>query len=90
MTIKISTQRGVFKSITGADVNDIIMFLSNNPSNKCLPKKVKMNRPYRIISVDEKGWTRFMKSPTKSCISGCEPNQVGRYVIIARNVLCSI
>lgn len=80
-----TTQRGVIKSITGADVNDIIMFLSSDPKNLLLPKGVRTDHPYRIVSIDNLGWTRFMKSPTKTCISGCEPRQVGRYTIIQRN-----
>lgn len=87
MTIKISTRRGVYQSITGADVNDIVMFLSNDPKNAWLPKKVKRNHPYRIVSVDAQGWTRFMKDAKNTCISGCEPNQLGRYVIVARNAM---
>lgn len=85
MTIRVSTKRGVYKSITGADVNDIIMFLSADFKNRYLPKKVKLDHPYRVVSVDAQGWTRFMKTPSRTCISGCEPNQVGRYVIVARN-----
>lgn len=86
MTIQISTQRGVYKSVTGADVNDIVMFLSDDIKNRNLPNKVKRDHPYRIVSVDSLGRTRFMKTPSRTCISGCEPNQLGRYVIVARNV----
>jgi hypothetical protein len=86
MTIKVSTQRGVYGSITGADVNDIVVFFSSDEKNRNLPKKVKVDHPYRIVSVDEQGWTRFMKSAKHTCISGCEPNQIGRYTIVARNV----
>ena len=85
MTIQISNRRGDFRSLTGADVNDIVMFLADDPKNRMLPRKVKLNHPYRIVSVDEQGWTRFMKSSNKTCISGCEPNQVGRYTIVIRN-----
>jgi hypothetical protein len=84
MTIKISKERGTYKSITGADVGDTIMFMSNNIKNTYLPRGVKLNHPYVIVSVDELGWTRFMKTEKKTCISGCEPNQVGRYTILHR------
>lgn len=86
MTISISTRRGVYQSITGADVNDIVMFLSSDPKNQYVPRHVKLDTPYRIVSVDAQGWTRFMKTARDTCISGCEPNQVGRYIIVARNV----
>lgn len=86
MTIQISTQRGVYPSITGADVDDIVMFLSSDLRNQHLPHQVKVDHPYRIVSVDALGWTRFMKSAKKTAISGCEPNQVGHYIIVARNV----
>lgn len=86
MTIKISAVRGTYRSITGADVGDIVMFLSTDKKNQDLPKKVKVNHPYVIVSVDELGWTRFMKDNKRTCISGCEPNQVGRYVIISRYI----
>jgi len=86
MPYNVTNQRGVLKSITGADVNDIIMFLSSDEENRRLPRNVKTDHPYRIVSVDNMGWTRFMKTPTKTCISGCEPMQVGRYIIVARNV----
>lgn len=86
MTIQISSCRGKYQSITGADVNDIIMFLSTDPYNQNLPRKVHVNRPYRIVSVDEQGWTRFMKTPSRTSIAGCEPLQTGRYIIVARNV----
>jgi hypothetical protein len=86
MTIPVSYVRGVFKSVTGADVNDIVMFLSSDPKNAWLPRKVKADTPYRIVSVDAQGWTRFMKSTSHTSIAGCEPIQNGRYVIVARNV----
>lgn len=86
MTIKISKVRGTYRSLTGADVNDIIMFLSSDWRNHDLPKKVKVDYPYRIVSVDELGWTRFQKTPSQTCISGCEPKQVGSYIIVAVNV----
>lgn len=85
MTIQVFTRRGQMRSITGADVGDVIMFMASDPKNAMLPKKVKLHHPYTIVSVDAQGWTRFMKTPKKTCISGCEPNQVGRYIIVARN-----
>lgn len=86
MTLKMTTIRGTYPSVTGADVGDIVVFLSSDPRNRCLPRHVKCNHPYRIDAIDERGWTRFRKRPLQYCMAGCEPRQVGHYTIVARNV----